>query len=137
MSNLRFNGDKLRQLRKSKSLTLEYVANQTNVARQNISKWESGKQKPQKEKIRQVLTFLQSDIEPKTSLNLDGWYTEAFPSQEKPQDYTKAVKDDVAPNLSGESTFGERLCSVLQELRFRDEKTKQKAAILIGVLLED
>lgn len=43
--------DKLTALRKSRELTQEQLAEQLNVSRQSVSKWESGQVIPEAEKL--------------------------------------------------------------------------------------
>lgn len=50
-------GEKLQQLRKSKSLSQEMFAQELNVSRQAVSKWETGEGKPELDKLIQISEY--------------------------------------------------------------------------------
>ncbi len=54
---------KLKQIRKEQNITQEQIANHLKVARQTVSKWESGKSIPDIDNTYQLATFLNVDLE--------------------------------------------------------------------------
>lgn len=54
---------KLKQIRKEQSITQEQIANHLKVARQTVSKWESGKSIPDIDNAYQLAAFLNVDLE--------------------------------------------------------------------------
>ncbi|NSN07015.1 helix-turn-helix transcriptional regulator, partial [Enterococcus faecalis] len=50
--------EQLKKKRKEKQITQEQIAEHLNVARQTVSKWESGKSIPDIENAQQLSTFL-------------------------------------------------------------------------------
>lgn len=56
-------GDKLQTLRKSKGLSQEQLADQLNVSRQAVSKWETGLGYPETEKLLTLCELLNVDLD--------------------------------------------------------------------------
>lgn len=58
---MRFN-ENLKYLRKQANLTQEQLAEELNVSRQDITKWESGQSMPDIEKIKDIICIIVIDV---------------------------------------------------------------------------
>ena len=87
--------EKLYMLRKKQSLSQEQLAEQLNVSRQAISKWESGQSMPDPEKLIAISEFFQVSLDYllKEDLELSG----VLPVQGKPTE----LYSGVGINLTG------------------------------------
>lgn len=56
-------GENLQYLRKQKEITQEQLAEQLEVSRQSVSKWESGQSFPEMEKLLQICNMFHCNMD--------------------------------------------------------------------------
>lgn len=88
--------EKLYMLRKKRGLSQEQLAEQLNVSRQAISKWESGQSTPETEKLLATAKFFQVSLD--------------YLLSEDTTQYTDPVRQDTTIQTSGSSMAGLIIC---------------------------